>query len=488
MAWSRRRRLVVGAVIAVASPLAVGAVRALTLSSRQPVVAPLGDAPVEAAPVASILGEAVRCRTVSTEDTAAATAELHAVLARAFPRVHASLTRDVVDGRSLLYTWKGAAPAEKSIVLLSHLDVVPVEAGTEKEWTRPPFSGDVTDGFVWGRGTLDDKVGVVSVLSAVERLLESGFTPRRTVLLAFGHDEEVGGAGARAVANRLREAGTRAEVVLDEGGPITVGIVPGVHAPVAVVGIAEKGYASVDLSVSLPGGHSSMPGRESAITVLTRALARLQENPMPAHLDGPMGEFAAHIAPEMSFGPRFAFANPWLTRPLLERALSSAPSTNASLRTTTAITIVNAGVKDNVLPATATATVNFRILPGDSRASVLAHVRSVVDDPRVEVSPRELGASEPSPTSSSRSASYVALARTVREVFPGVVVAPALFLGATDARHYVELADDVYRFLPVPLTAADLTRIHGKDERVRVSDLAGAVRFYRRFIEVTAGR
>jgi carboxypeptidase PM20D1 len=396
--------------------------------------------------------------------------------------VHQALTREKVGEAAALYTWAGQDPSLAPLLLLAHQDVVPVEPGTEDAWTHPAFAGDVADGFVWGRGTLDDKVGVVGILEAIESLLEEGFVPRRTILLAFGHDEEISGAkGAGRIVTLLESRHVTPVVALDEGGPITEGIVPGIAAPVAVIGVSEKGYLTIELSVSVPGGHTSTPPPTGAIGVLGAAIAKLEANPMPANLGGAMEEFARYVAPEMAFGLRFVFANAWITRPLLVRALAAAPATNASIRTTTAVTIFNAGVKDNVIPASAKATVNFRVLPGDTSETVLAHVRRVVDDERVQIAVDKASLSEPSPTSSSDSEAFRTLARSIREVFPGVIVAPSLFLGATDGRKYVPIAKDVYRFLPIKMNAEDLKRLHGKNERVGVPAFADAVRFYRCF-------
>ncbi|HEX5759463.1 MAG TPA: M20/M25/M40 family metallo-hydrolase, partial [Thermoanaerobaculia bacterium] len=310
----------------------------------------------------------------------------------------------------------------------------------------------------------------------------------RTVHLAYGHDEEVGGRrGARAIAALLERRGARLEMVLDEGGVIGEGILPGIAAPVALVGIAEKGFVSVELSARTAGGHSSLPPRQSAIGILSAAIARLEENPMPARLEGPTRRLFGRVGRELPFARRAVFANLWLTRPLVLRTLEGSPATNAMVRTTTAATVFRAGTKDNVLPSHGRAVVNFRILPGDSIAGVVEHVRRVVGDPRVEV--RTVGAfsAEPSAVSSSESASFRRLERTIRGVHPGVVVAPYLVVVVTDARYYAGLSRDVYRFLPLRLTARDLARMHGTDERVAVPDYEDAVRTYRQLVVRAAG-
>jgi carboxypeptidase PM20D1 len=364
------------------------------------------------------------------------------------------------------------------LVLLAHQDVVPVEPGTETSWEHPPFSGAIVDGHVWGRGALDNKVNLIALLEAAEHLLAEGFRPRRTALFAFGHDEELGGPeGAAAVAALFQERGIRPALVLDEGGSVVEPMVPGVAEPLALVGIAEKGYLSAELTVEVPGGHSSAPPRETSIGVLADAIDRLEGKPLPSRLTPPARALFDAVAPELSLGPRLVLANLWLFEPVLIRLLESRAEVAALVRTTTAPTIFEAGMKDNVIPARARAVVNFRILPGESIESVLEHVRRTVADPRVKVSllPKRR---EPSTTSRVHSPHYALLSRTIRKVFPGAIVAPYLILGGTDARHFHPTSEDVYRFMPFLLSERDLEGIHGTDERVSIDALSKAVRFY----------
>lgn len=437
------------------------------------------------------LAEAIRIPTISHEDSArfdaAAFAQLHELLRARFPRVHGALRREVVGGYSLLYTWPGTEPPLPPLLLMGHMDVVPVEAGTEARWPRPPFSGSVEGGWIWGRGALDDKASVLGTLEAVEMLLAEGFAPRRTVLLAYGHDEEVGGQGAEQIAALLRGRGVRPWMVVDEGGVIGQGLMPGVTRPTALIGIAEKGFVSVELTARAEGGHSSMPPRHGSIGRLAAAIQRLESSPMPARLDGAALQLFGRVGPEMPFAQRAVFANLWLTRPLVIRTLEGAPSSNAMIRTTTAPTIFQAGTKDNVLPSQARAVVNFRILPGDSVAGVVAHVRRVVDDTAVHVRAMEGFSSEPSPVSRTDGEPYRVLERSVRQAAPDAVVAPYLVVGGTDARHYHAMSDGVFRFLPVRVTPDDLDRIHGTGERIAVRDYAAGIRFYRQLLVNASG-
>jgi carboxypeptidase PM20D1 len=474
------KKILAGLAAALLLLVAVLVARASTLRSRQVQARPVTDLQVDARSAAEHLAAALRFRTVARPDgLPAEPAEmigLHRHLELTFPRVHAALTREVVDSYSLLYTWRGSDPAMPPVLLLSHLDVVPVEGG----WTEPPFSGRIGNGWIWGRGALDDKMGVVGALEAVELLLARGYRPRRTVLLAFGHDEEVGGhRGAAVIAELLRQRGVKPELLLDEGGLIGERLVQGLAAPVALVATAEKGYVSLALTVRAPGGHSSMPPPQTAIGVLAAALARLESHPMPARIAGATAESFATLAPEMPFGARVLLGNLWLFEPVAIRLFQAVPASNATIRTTGAITIIQGGVKDNVLPSQARAVVNFRILPGDSIAAVEAHVRSTIADRRILVSRFGTTATEPSAASPTAVPAFQLLARTIREVSPGKMVAPNLLSGATDSRHYAAALGTLpYRFVPMRLGPADLARIHGTDERLGVANFAEIVRFY----------
>jgi carboxypeptidase PM20D1 len=481
------KKILSALVLGLALLLGVVAFRTATLRSLQPTAEAVPPAALDERGALERFAASLRFRTVSHADSAGASATefeaLHGFLAESFPRVHAALARETVNEHSALYTWAGSEPALRPVLLLGHLDVVPVEPGTEAEWTHPPFAGHVADGYVWGRGALDDKFGVLGILEAVETLLREGHRPRRTVLLAFGHDEEVGGAlGARSIAALLASRGVRAEWVMDEGGSITRGIVPGVAAPVALVGVAEKGYVSLVLSARAEGGHSSMPPRETAVGIVSRAVHRLERDPFPGRLQGAARAMFAYLGPELPLAQRMAFANLWLFRPLVERQLAASPTTDAALRTTTAATMFEGSVKDNVLPIHARAVVNFRILPGETVASVTERVRRTVDDARVEIRPLEGTGEDPSPLSPTDAPAFERLARTVRQVFPEAVVAPYLVLGATDARHYTALSGNVYRFLPAQITARELSGMHGTDERVSVESYLAGVRFYRQLL------
>ncbi len=459
---------------------AVLLVRTLMLTAPAEPAEPPLSFEVNADAVAQKLAALIRCRTVSApgmRDDAQFDA-LYQQLSQSFPAVWAAAKLER-PGSALLLTLDGTDASLPPLVLMAHHDVVPVEPGTEAGWAHPPWSGDVADGVVWGRGAMDDKGSLVTVLEALEEELASGTKLKRTVLVVSGHDEESGGAGARAAAELLKSRGVKPFAVFDEGMALTSGLIPGVKPTVAMVGVAEKGFLTLELSAKGEGGHSSMPPPETATGVVAAAITRLEANPFPMRLDTPTGLMLDHLGPYLPFGARLGVANRWLLSGLVMSSLAKKPSGAATLRTTVAPTVFQGSVKDNVLPQRASALVNLRILPGETRESVTARVKQVVDDARVTVEPSASLQSDPSPVSNVDGPGYAVLRRAIRQTFPGAVVTPALVVGATDARSFAALSDQVFRFVPATLHADDLPRIHGTDERISVAALGEMVRFYR---------
>lgn len=428
------------------------------------------------------LATALTYPTVSTGDYAqfdyAPFFDFQDYLKQRFPRTFAEIPHEVFNQATLLFRWPGRDEERNPILLMAHQDVVPVLPGTDEEWTYPPYAGTVADGYIWGRGAVDDKAGVLGILEAVERHLEQGFVPPRTIYLAFGHDEEVSGQqGAVAIASALQARGVTVDFLLDEGSAIIRDMVPGVSKRVALIGPGEKGYVSLKLSARGRGGHSSMPPRQTAAGAIGRAVHRLEQNPFPADLH-PTVDLMRFIGADQPFLQRMMFANAWLFSPLLTRVLEANPATNAGIRTTTAVTMLEGSVRDNVLPIKASAVVNFRILPGDTVDSVTAYVRKVIDDPVIEISAYDGFGSNPSPVADTASEGFRVLSEVIRQVSPDTVIAPRLVVAATDARHFSAVAKNSFRFMGVELGERELAGIHGTDERVSVASYAEAVKMY----------
>jgi len=435
---------------------------------------------------AESLSLAVQYQTVSFQDPAQVDRSLflafHEFLAKRYPLVHQRLKKEVINGLSLLYTWEGSDPKARPIIFCAHIDVVPIAPGTLADWTNPPFAGKIADGFIWGRGTMDDKGSLIAILEAVESLLAEGYQPRRTIYLAFGQDEEVGGEnGAVKMAERLASRGVRAEYALDEGGMVLDGKILGISKPLAAMGIAEKGYLSVELKVKTEGGHSSMPPPHTAIGILAAALVRLENHPFPARLTGVPEKTFVALKPELPGYMRFAISSRHLLGGVIKKMLGKIDATNAMIRTTTAATIIEAGTKENVLPQEARAVVNFRLLPGDRVDYVVARVKQVIGDPRVSVealgTPREASA-----VTDVNSEGYRIVKRTIGDLFPDAVVTPFLMLGGTDSRFYEKVSDCILRFMPMRVSEEDEKRAHGTNERVSVDNYQEMVKFYAKVI------
>ena len=404
-------------------------------------------------------------------------------LKTSFPLADSLLEKKRFNHFSHLYKWTGSDPSLKPVILMAHLDVVPVIEENLTDWKQPPFEGKILNDTLWGRGTIDNKIGVMGLLEATEALLSNGFQPKRTLYLSFGHDEEIGGLrGAKVIVEHLKSQGIEAQFVLDEGGTISQNIIPGIEKDVALIGIAEKGYVSLELSIKKEGGHSSMPEKESAIDILSAAIVKIKRNPFPAKLAGPIAGFMENLGPEMGGINKFIFANRWLFEPVITGIYEKTGSGNALVRTTTAPTIFNAGIKDNIIPQNAKATVNFRIMPGESSSSVLARVQELIQDPRIQIT-KGCMQSEPSQVSSTESKGFSTIRKTVAEVYPDALVAPFLVIAGTDAKHFETIAKDIYRFSPMIINPANIKSFHGLNERIAVKDFKKAVQFYQQLIQ-----
>lgn len=423
------------------------------------------------------LAESVRIKTISYDDDrffdSSAFVAFHQFLLLNFPLSDSLLEKEIISKYSLLYKWKGKNESLKPVILLAHSDVVPAEG----KWEEDAFSGLLKNGFIWGRGTLDDKVAILGILEATEKLLKENFRPERTIYFAFGHDEEIMGKnGASKIASLLKSRKIEAEFILDEGLVLTEGIVPGIEKKVALIGVAEKGYLTLKLTAEVEGGHGSMPAKENSIGVISKAIVRIQENSFPAQITKPVEVFLDYVGPEMPFLKKIIFANRWLFQGLVINAYEQTPSGNALIRTTVSPTIFTSGIKDNVIPETATAILNVRTLPGRSHEEVVSDIRSLIGDERIKI--EVLTSLNPSPVSSVDAAGFKTMEKTIRQIFPDTYVAPSLMIAGTDSKHYAEISPNIYRFLPVRLRKEDLGRIHGSNERIKEEDYKNLIRFY----------
>jgi carboxypeptidase PM20D1 len=404
-----------------------------------------------------------------------------ATLRAQYPLVHRQLELERVADLSLVYRWRGRNPADPT-VLMAHYDVV---AATDEGWKRPPFAGETSgtgeERELWGRGTADDKGSLAAILEAVEASLEAEVQPTHDIYLCFGHDEETHGSGASAIVDLFEQRGIRPVMVLDEGGAIVENIFPGVTAPIAAVGVAEKGTTLLALTVNQQGGHSSTPPRLSATARLARAILRLNGRPFPAGFSPTAREMFATIGRHATGFAGVAYRNLWWSRPLLLNLfVRRSDETRAMTQTTQAVTLLDAGHAANALPERATAIVNLRVAVGSSVEAAVKHVRRAIRDQLVRV--EVMSAGEPSPVSPTHGEPWDQLAATLAGTHPGTVMAPYVQNGATDSRHFTRICTAVYRFTPFELTREERDALHAKNERIHVASWLRGVGFYRALI------
>lgn len=433
------------------------------------------------------LSQALQYKTISYENVDLVDRleflRFHEFIEKSFPKVHKELIKETINDLGILFKWEGAEKYQDSILLMAHMDVVPVGKDTENEWCFEPFSGKISEGYVWGRGALDMKSQLMGILEAVEELIEKGFKPRRTIYLAFGHDEEVGGyLGNAQMASYLQAKGIKLSMVLDEGGFIIKNAIADMSCPATLIGIAEKGMTTLELFAEGEGGHSSMPPNSTAIGKLAKAVCILEKKQFKANFNSILKEFFKAIAPKMPLTKRIIFSNIWLFKPIIIKILLSSPKTNALVRTTTAFTVIEGGVKMNILPQQAKAVANFRLMPGETTDSVKERVEEILKKLDIKVRVKDV-CFNPSKIYDTTSNEFILMRKTIATVFPESVVAPYLTVGSTDSRYYQKIANQIYRLCPIEIDSEDLERVHGVNERISVEGYKKLIKYFYLLIE-----
>lgn len=429
-------------------------------------------------------------------------------LQQSYPRVFASLHDTLINKRAQVLHWPGKNSNLKPLLFMAHYDVVAPGAYEDEEhdagqaifnledtplppatkeataWEYGPFSGTVTGGRIYGRGTLDMKGVLFGLLEAADSLLAQGFTPERDIYFSFGPDEEVGGLlGAAHVARHFKSRGLTFETIYDEGGIIAApGTIKDLNQNVALIGCAEKGIVSYKIRVKGLGGHSSMPPLQTSAGMAGIIMQRLEQEQMPQRIIGPIQGFLNVAGAGMGFVSKMAIANQWLFGNILLKQLEKAPPSNALTRTTTAITMLKGSDGANVLPQETEIIVNFRILPGETSQDVLRHIEKACRGFSVQISPYRTPV-EPSRLSPDNGQGYEQLKATILQQYPGVIVTPYLTIGATDCKHMGDLSDRIYRFMPVLLTEGEQRSIHNFNEYISVENYGRMIGHYYRLIQ-----
>lgn len=480
------------AVAAVGSAVAANLIKAKKFVPEERVNEPYPEERINLERYSKNLSDAIKIKTISNVDESkvdwAAFDELHALFEERYPLIHKTLKKEVVGKASLLYTWEGKNPELEPIALLGHQDVVPVSAGTEQDWEHEPFSGDIADGYIWGRGAVDMKNHVVGVLEAVETLIEDGFVPERTVYLCFGHNEEVVASpdnGAKKISALLESRGVRLDSVLDEGGAILPIKVPGIiDKNLAGIGIAEKGYCDYRISLTAKGGHSSTPPNHTALGKMADVIKDIENNQFKSEITSIVDGLLDKVGRNTSFLARNILCNAKYLKPALKVVMSNIPQAASFVRTTTAVTMAEGSPQANVLPQKASVSVNFRVMPGQTIADVKTHLQKVIKNKNVEI--ELIGGQEPSNISPTDSRAFKAIEEICFRMNNKNVAAPYLVMGGTDARNYQNICDNVYRYSPFMLDPKLLGTMHGTNERIEIASFEDGLAFFKRYIKTLA--
>ena len=471
---------IIGGVFALL--LAVILIRALCFRPKAQNFAPRKEVSFDRQKAIDALQKLVQCKTISHNDPALEDEmefrKLIDLLPGLYPKVFAICDFQELPNRGLLFKWPGKKSTAPS-VMMAHYDVVSVN---EESWEKPPFDGIIEDGVLWGRGTLDTKVTFNGVLSAANALIEAGFQPENDVYFAFSGGEEVNGKGAVNIVNWFCDNGIQPALVVDEGGAVVENVFPGVKAPCAMVGIAEKGMMNVRYTVRSGGGHASAPLPKTPITTLAATVQKIVKKPFKMHLTKPAAEMFDTLGRHSSFALKIVFANLWLFKPVLDLICKSGGGEmNALVRTTTAFTMMEGSSGRNVLPAQASIISNMRLNPADSVESATAYLKKVVNNESVEI--EVLESFQPSPISETGCDSWNKVAAAVANTWPGCIVSPYLMVQCSDSRHYGKLSRNVYRFSAMDMTTEERRSIHGNNEKIRLETIGKAVEFYIRLME-----
>ena len=436
--------------------------------------------------IAINLAESIRFKTVTEQNRDETDWEefvkFQSWMQKKYPAFYAAVQSETVADLALYHTWKGSDPSLDPIVFMGHQDVVPASEEPNSGWDFPPFGGDIIDGYVYGRGAIDCKGTLIGIMEAANKLAASGYKPKRTLIFSFGHDEEVAGVGAKKAAELMKSRGIKPYAVIDEGGAIVTGL-NGIKKPIAMIGVAEKGYLTLILTAKARGGHSSTPPSYTSIGALSKAIAILEANPFDSGMDAVSTEMLKVMSTEQDFKTRMAMANLWLFQPLVEKQMKAQDQSRAMLGTTIAPTIIDAGFKENALPREAKAYVNFRLHSRDSIESVTKRVRKLINDPNIEIEMAGGIGSEPSPVSQIGTGPYVWIEDVIKTTFPGLLVSPNTVLGGTDSRFMSLVTDDIYRFAPFNFDVTDMSRIHGLNERMNIDVYAKGIQTYYLMLE-----
>lgn len=434
--------------------------------------------------------------------------EFMAYLPKVYPNIYNVMSVDTINNYSLVFHWKGKNSNLKPVLFLSHYDVVPVVGydstttfatdtlfrpndtpidpinKVAESWDYSPFSGAVVNGRIYGRGTLDMKNMLFSILESADALIEENFQPERDIWIAFGHDEEVSGRqGALKIASYFKNKGLTFEAVYDEGGIVASAgsAMQAIQKPLALVGVGEKGFLTLKITVRGLGGHSSMPPAKGSLVYAAEIIEKLNSKQFEATIIPPISEFLNNIGGEMGFTSKLAIANQWLLKPILLKTLEKSPASNALIRTTTAITMAKSSDAPNVLSSTSEITVNFRILPNNTVAQVMEHVNNICKDYNTQV--EIISEREPSSISPTNAIGFKNIKDKINSLYPNAIVSSYITIGGTDAYKYQIVSNHIYRFIPVLLNAFEQRTIHNENEYISLDNYGRMLWYFKEMMK-----
>ncbi len=484
--------IALGAVGALAG---TNAVRAAVFKPKKSEFVPLEKENVNIDRYSKNLSEAIKIKTIAHVDPADTDwnefEKLKNLILDNYPLIKDKLTLETVGKANRVFKWKGKNPGLDPIALLSHQDVVPVEAGTEGDWEHPAFEGYNDGEYIWGRGALDMKNHLMAVVESVETLLEEGFEPERDVYLLFGENEELvgnGNNGACEIMNYLREKGVHLDSVMDEGGallPINIKSVIN-DKYLACIGIAEKGYADFKVTVHAKGGHSSQSPKHTAVGKLADVIKDIENHQFRSHMSKNVFDLFESIGRNCTYPVRLVTCNLKFLKPAVIQIMKQIPPAATFIRSVTGITMAEGSPAPNVLPQSASIVVNFRMMPGTTLQDVESHIRKVVRNKDIDV--ELLRGKEPSEFSPTDSRCFNIIKELSLRSDPRVIVAPYLVMGGTDSCYYQPICENIYRFAPFKVTTQLLLTTHNTNERLPISCIEESLSFFKRYIRLASAK
>ena len=399
----------------------------------------------------------------------------HELLWEMFPHIKGVCKLKEFNG-SLLLRWKGSDSSQLPVLFMNHHDVVPA---APEGWKYPPFSAEIDEGRIWGRGTLDDKGGLWAMFQAADELAEAGFVPSRDLYLETACNEETMGAGADEISSWLRANGIRFEMVFDEGGDIIREPMAGARGTFAMIGVGEKSVANLRFIARSEGGHASTPGKNTPLVRLGKFMAYVDSHQVfDIRLAPAVAEMLVRMAPYMGKTGKLTEKADKLKGPVGILLSKLGPTTGSMVSTTIAFTQIGGGTAVNVIPREAWVVGDMRCSHHQGMEDSIKAITKVAEKFGLETEVFE--SSVESGMADYTGKAFKLVEEAVAATIPGVdACCPYLMTGGSDSRYFARVCDQCIRFLPFTIDAEQMDTIHGINESVDLSTLVPAVEYYK---------